>query len=167
MRVNWRRYYPTVSLVDGEAAVRGDLTNHAMLLQIQENWSLPTPTNITSRPDSCEHSPPQTSWVHAPPVISVRPAFSAPATTVPEPHAPYAPPLPLRLIVDINAIIKAVVQATLAANSASITANQTTPYLAPTLTQPVGGHPTHPQPSDNLFLMAWNWDLHSIPIFQA
>ena len=30
-RANWRRYYPTVPLVDGEAAVRGDLNEHATL----------------------------------------------------------------------------------------------------------------------------------------
>ena len=80
-------------------------------------------------------------------------------------HPP--PPPSSTTNVDINATFKVVIQATLAANAASIPENHTVTYLAPTLTQTAGGRSTHPRPSGNFFLKAWNGDLHSFPIFQT
>ena len=130
-----------------------------MLRQIQDPRSLPIPTDITSHPNSREHSPLQ-SWYQASPVISVTPAFYAPSSTAPVPHVPFHWHLASTPIVGINVIVKAVVQVTLVANARSTAANPTTPSLVPTLTQPAGG----PHPSENFFLKSWNGGLHSFPI---
>ena len=77
------------------------------------------------------------------------------------------PALPLESIpsVDINAIVKAVIQETIAANAAFTATNPTSPSLAPTPTQPMGGH--QPSPPKKFFLKDWNGDLDSLPAFQA
>ena len=136
-KFKWAGPLPTVPLVGGEAAVRGDLNEHSVIRQIQEHWSLPIPTSITSQPYSREQSPLQL-WYHASPVISASPAFSDSAYTVPVPQFPSAPPPASTPSVDINDIVKEVFQATLAANAASIAENHTAPYLSPTLTHPTG-----------------------------
>ena len=125
-RVNWRRYHPTTPLVSRESDFQGYLNNHAMIHQIQDPRILPLPTDITSPPDSQDHSPLQ-YWDHTSPVVSSRPDFAAPETTVPVTHINPSPPLAPNPSVEIKAIVQAVLQATLAANATSVAANPTLP----------------------------------------
>ena len=60
---------PTAPLVNTEASIQGGINKHAALFWIQDPWSLPIPTNITSLSNSHKQSPLQ-SWDHASPVIS-------------------------------------------------------------------------------------------------
>ena len=140
-RANWCCYFPTATLVDREAAVRGDLNERAILLRIQDPRSLPIPAGITSYPYSREHSSLQ-SWDHASPVLYTIPEFSALASTVPVPHRPSTLTPALKPSVDINAIVKAAVQVILTANATPIAAKPPALSLAPPLTQPTGAH--HP-----------------------
>ena len=160
LRSNWHLYHPTTPLVEGEAAVQGELNEHPAFRRIQEPRSLPPPANIKSLSDSRKHSPLK-SWEHTSPEVSYRTALSYQKLTAPENHAPPTPPQEPTPRFDINAIIQEVLQVTLAANDASVAENPTPPSLAPKITQIVG------QTSDNVFIKYWNRYLHSFPIFQA
>ena len=164
LRKNWRLYHPTAPLVDGEAAVQGNLNEHAALRRTQDPRIPPPPTYIMSQPAPRDHYL-LPSWEHTSPITSSGPDFAALAPTVPEPHAPPVPPSAPSPNVDINTIIQAIVQGTLVENAASVAANTPAPSPAPTLSQPAGGH--QPSASDNFFLKVWNGDQDSFPIFQS